>query len=387
MEIESLFFELLRVAIGRGRRLSRSPSDDEWEKIYRLCERHALTGIGYVGIGRVPCGQWPSGALTLKWTALSERIVSRNNRLNKCCMRICRNFERDGFFSCILKGQSNNRYYPTVCLDDGNTGRLGMYRMPGDVDVWVKPLSSCGRPISRVVKYVYRFAPGVKACYHHVDFPVMKDTEIEVHYRPAFLCSPLRNHRLQKWFDGYYASGDFERFSDFTIPDNGFNIVFQLVHIYKHLFEEGIGLRQMLDYYFVVVNYHDEAESRSVDADMYGGHAYGGLESLLKYLGLHRFASAVMYVLHEVFGLPEEYMLVPMDMKEGRFLLDEIMLAGNFGHYDDRIKKNETTAERAFRKLRRNFRFVRSYPEEVLCEPFFRVYHWMWRTLRLWRLE
>lgn len=32
-------------------------------------------------------------------------------------------------------------------------------------------------------------------------------------------------------------------------------------------------------------------------------------------------------------------------------------------------------------KLKRVMRLVRSYPEEALCEPVFRVYHLIWRIL------
>ncbi|WP_147344179.1 hypothetical protein [Prevotella sp. AM42-24] len=37
----------------------------------------------------------------------------------------------------------------------------------------------------------------------------------------------------------------------------------------------------------------------------------------LKYLGLWKFARAVMYVLHEALGLSEEKMIAPMDEKRG----------------------------------------------------------------------
>ena len=50
----------------------------------------------------------------------------------------------------------------------------------------------------------------------------------------------------------------------------------------------------------------------------------------LKYLGLWKFAGAVMYVLHEALGLSEEKMIAPMDEKRRKLLLAEILNGGNF---------------------------------------------------------
>ena len=107
-----------------------------------------------------------------------------------------------------------------------------------------------------------------------------------------------------------------------------------------------------------------------------------GIE-LMKSLKLYKFAGAVMWVLGEVFGLERELMYVEPDEKEGRFLLDEIMMAGNFGHYDPRFGdlKNESRGHKFVRKLKRNLRFVKSYPNEVIWEPVFRVWHFLWRKL------
>jgi hypothetical protein len=223
--------------------------------------------------------------------------------------------------------------------------------------------------------------------------------------------------------------------------------VFQLLHLYKHIFEEGIGLRQLLDYYFVVQNINDNdtqaepATIREHGSLRYGASAYdngnedkvqgtkykvqecknllnqraeasdlnslnseasaevlnqrGARLELFKKLGLKEFAGAVMYVMREVFAMPEERMLCKPDEKRGKKLLEEIMIGGNFGKFDDRYNWAETTngsmdyrgASYAFARLRHNFQFLRDYPSEVLWEPIFRVYHWVWRKFQLWKFE
>ena len=90
-----------------------------------------------------------------------------------------------------------------------------------------------------------------------------------------------------------------------------------------------------------------------------------------------------MYVLHEVFVLSEDRMIAPMDEREGRFLLAEIMRGGNFGQYDTRLgsKENEGKLHRYLRMSLRNLRFVKHYPTEALSEPLFRTWFALWKKI------
>ena len=145
---------------------------------------------------------------------------------------------------------------------------------------------------------------------------------------------------------------------------------FQLTHIFSHLMNEGIGLRQLVDYYYVLIS--DDLLLISVI-----------VQNDLKHLGLWKFSQAVMYVLHEVVGLSEDRMIAPMDEREGRFLLAEIMRGGNFGQYDDRMgsKVGESKIHRYFRMNLRNLRFVKHYPTEAVCEPVFRTWFAGWKFI------
>ena len=76
------------------------------------------------------------------------------------------------------------------------------------------------------------------------------------------------------------------------------------------------------------------------------------------------------------------WLLCEPNEKEGRQLLEEIMKGGNFGQYDTRdaeLKKGGMMKHGVW-KLKRMMRLVRSFPEEALCEPVFRVYHLFWRV-------
>ena len=239
-------------------------------------------------------------------------------------------------------------------------------RTPGDIDIYLEG----GR--KRIMQYVNKVCPNQVMRYHHVDFPVMK-TAIEVHFTPSYMFFPLHNSRMQKWFGKVMDLQCSNRvtlpdgYGEITVPTTSFNVIYILSHLYRHVFTEGIGLRQLLDYYFNIERCND-----------------GNIEILqreLKHLGLWKFAKAVMYVLHEVFGLSEDKMIAPMDDKEGKFLLDEIMRGGNFGQYDTRLgsKEDEGKLHRYLRMNLRNLRFVRHYPTEALSEPLFRTWFAVWK--------
>ena len=101
----------------------------------------------------------------------------------------------------------------------------------------------------------------------------------------------------------------------------------------------------------------------------------------LKYLGLWKFAGAVMYVLHETLGLSDEKMIAPMDEKRGKLLLAEILNGGNFGKHFTKYGHftQQGMAKKYFLKIWRNMHFVRYYPAEALSEPIFRTWHFFWR--------
>lgn len=198
---------------------------------------------------------------------------------------------------------------------------------------------------------------------------------VELHFFPCSMNNPIYHARLQKWFRRYadlqcsHIVGLPDGAGDIAIPTTAFNVVYQLTHLYHHFFDEGIGMRQIIDYYYIVNN-----DELLVVRDT--------LQRELKDLGLWKFAGAVMYVLHEALGLPEEKMIAPMDEKRGKLLLAEILEGGNFGRHFTKYGgfTHQSTGKKYFLKIWRNMHFVRYYPAEALSEPIFRTWHFFWRV-------
>lgn len=378
-KIDNLFFELLQVAIGNRDRLSQTPSVDEWREIYGVCKKQTLQGICLVGLQRLPSDQWPDRKLKLQWSGIANKIMMKNEVANQECSELADFLRRKGMNCCVIKGQSNLELY---------TDELKHYRTPGDIDILLRPDKdnlSVHEGIKQSILWCKKLSDrhhfSTHITYHHADIPWKGMLEVEAHYRATFLCSPMRNKRLQDWLEHneqwtknrlHITSNGKE--CEFPVPELSFNVIYQLLHIYKHLFESGIGLRQILDYYMVLRAWSGKKDGTDV-------------MSLIHDFGMDKFVPAVMFIMKEVFLMPDDYLLCQPDKTEGQYLLNEIMRAGNFGHYDDRLDgdKGLGTTDHAIRKTRRNMSMILHYPEEVMWEPLFRIYHWMWRTMKLWK--
>ena len=373
---QKIFFDFLRFCIGSAKEIPDSLKEVDWKELYAIAQKQALLGVLFHGIQRLPKELAPEQKLLMQWMVMAEMIRKQNIKLFQDSVKVCQNFENEGFANCILKGQGNALLYPDPYM-----------RTPGDIDIYL----SGGR--KKIMKYVDRVCPNQVMRYHHVDFPVMK-TAIEVHFTPSYMFFPIHNSRMQKWFKEVMGEQCNHRVSlpdgygEIHVPQVSFNVIYILSHLYRHIFTEGIGLRQLLDYYFVLVKWHTDLtnltdSNKSLPQMTQINTDLDALRHKLKYLGLWKFAQAVMFVMKEVFGLSEDRMIVPMDEREGRFLLDEIMRGGNFGQYDDRMgsKVGESKIHRYFRMNLRNLRFVKHYPTEALSEPLFRTWFALWKKI------
>ena len=355
---QRIFFDFLQFCIGSVAEIPASVKDADWKRLYAIAKKQALIGVLFHGIQQLPKEMAPGADLLMQWMGMAQKIRQQNMRLFADSAKVCQDFKQEGFRCCILKGQGNALLYPDPYM-----------RTPGDIDIYVEG----GR--KRVMQYVNKVCPNQVMRYHHVDFPVMK-TPVEVHFTPSYMYFPLHNRRMQKWFhqvmdlqcSNVVALPD--GCGEITVPTGTFNVIYILSHLYRHVFSEGIGLRQLLDYYFVLTN-TDCTENTEVYS----------LSQELKHLGLWKFAGAVMWVLHEVFGLPEDKMIASVNEKEGRFLLEEVIRGGNFGQYDTLLgsKKGEGKMHRYLRMNLRNLRFVKHYPTEALSEPLFRTWFAVWK--------
>ena len=360
----SAIFLFLNYCFGKKVDMSMVVAKIDWRQLYTFASRQALLGFCFDGIERLTkefseeLKQNPMGRdLLMIWMGAAQQIRRQNMKVNAVAGKLYSKFREDGLRCCILKGQGNALMYPNPYS-----------RTPGDMDVWV---NASREEITEYAKKHFEIGDDIR--FHHLETS-FDGVPVELHFFPGIMNNPIYNVRLQKWVK---RNADLQcsnvvslpdGIGEIAIPTTAFNVVYQLTHLYHHFFDEGIGMRQIIDYYYVVNN-----DELLVIRDT--------LQKELKYLGLWKFAGAVMYVLHEALGLSGEKMIAPMDEKRGKLLLAEILNGGNFGKHFTKYGHftQQGMAKKYFLKIWRNMHFVRYYPAEALSEPIFRTWHFFWR--------
>ena len=351
--MQETFVKLIQIAIGKRSQLDTTPTADEWQALFDEAQRQTLAGVLYPAVEILPKHQRPPRHIFLSWFSLKEAIVDHNKKMDHNCVWVAERFKKVGFRNVILKGQGNALLYPTPGL-----------RQAGDIDIWLEGKRK------DIIEYVRRFFPKQRVQWIEVEFPIKKDTVIEVHTTPGFMSCPTDNRRLQRYFKERQQEMIENKVAldkgEISIPTLEVNLVFQLTHIYRHLFNEGIGLRQLMDYYYLLQNEGAKALLPQIRKET-------------KRLHMTRFCRALMWVLGEVFLLERELMVMEPDEQEGRFLLREIMLAGNFGLLDERNIHKASKWGNFWQITNRNWRFVTHYPREVIWNPIYRLWQFGWR--------
>lgn len=359
-----MIFAFLKYCLGNKVDINNIVVDINWQQLYTFASKQSLLGFCFDGIERLTkdfseeLKQNPMGRdLLMTWMGAAQQIRRQNMKVNAVAGKLFSMLREDGFRCCILKGQGNALMYPNPYS-----------RTPGDIDVWV---NASRKEITEYAKCHFKLEDDIR--FHHLE-TTLDGVPVELHFFPGIMNNPLYNARLQKWFK---RNADLQCSNVFSLPDaigeiaiptTAFNVIYQLTHLYHHFFDEGIGMRQIIDYYYVVNN-----DELLVIRDT--------LQRELKYLGLWKFAGAVMYVLHEALGLSEEKMIAPIDEKRGKLLLAEILNGGNFGRHFTKYGgfTHQSMGKKYFLKIWRNMHFVRFYPAEALSEPIFRTWHFFWR--------
>ncbi len=454
------FSAFLKYCLGYKENMSKIVAGMNWQELYSFASKQALLGLCFDGIERLgkeypeelrlnPIGR----ELLMTWMGKAQQIRRQNMKVNAVASKLFAMLRVDGMRCCILKGQGNALMYPNPYS-----------RTPGDIDVWIDASRE------RIMEYAQKkFELGDDIRLQHLETS-LDDVPVELHFFPCSMNNILYHARLQKWFrrnadlQCSHIVGLPDGAGDIAIPTTAFNVIYQLTHLYHHFFDEGIGMRQIIDYFLVVNDFSKNVfldtdfsnhpvplskegstfspspsssgsgdvtapsrcseplrskvggaskpspdcagwdrrgvsgDTSSVSCSSASGSSIISVRSAfttdssastaldvvqreLKYLGLWKFAGAVMYVLKEVLGLSEDKMIVPMDEKRGRLLLAEILDGGNFGRHFTRYAgfTHQSMGKKYFLKIWRNMHFVRYYPAEALCEPLFRTWHFFWR--------
>ena len=294
------------------------------------------------GIEKLPKEQRPPQELLLQWIGIVQMIEQTVIQHQKRTKELTELFKGEGYNTCILKGVGMAIFYPNP-----------LARQCGDIDVWT---DGDRKEVMLWLRSKYKID---EVRWHHADAAIFEDVQTEIHFHATWLFNPWRNRRLQHWMEKNGLPCMKSTGYGFNIPSVEFNAIYSLIHSFHHLLECGIGFRHVVDYFYVLRQVQDASLKVQV-------------VQVLKRFGLEKFAGAIMYVLREVCDAPQELLLCEPNVKEGKFLLGEIMAAGNFGHQ----RKGEAISTNS---PKRYWVMMKHYPSEVLWQIPWKVWHWCWR--------
>lgn len=321
------------------------PQVQDWQTVYNFAEKQQIIGV----CSPTPYSVRVDQEVLFQWIGDEQQIRTQNNVLNKRIEELSQILNEAGFSFCLLKGQGNAEMYPDPGL-----------RCAGDIDVWIDADKKS------VIGFVKKRFPDVEQTFKHIKFPVFDDVDVDVHTTPLRLYYPSHKRELKKWI---HQRKD-EQFAhiislssnslNVSVPTARFNVVYQMGHILIHLLDEGIGLRHMIDYYYVLrtLGRLSDAEKHEITEEW-------------QRFGMLRLATGVMWVEKEILGLPEGYLIVEPNAKIGNIVLSEMLEGGNFGHFGSVQRLKDTYFAFRFAKAVHLMKIASLFPGEAI----FRLIH------------
>lgn len=380
--MNSKIYRLLQFAIGNIDEFTFHLTNKEWNELLQECKLQKVVAIVFSGIQKLPEDQMPSPDLYDKWQKVALMENERWKKVTEICRKTCETHDKNGYDSCVLK----------PCCE---------YSDPRDVDIlcWSKDKKDGQRNIIEYVNFQY------VASTHHIKPKMVRnfiDIEagnipVEVRFKSDYLNCPWYNNRFEAWvremverarppespcvggLDEVRGEG-LERPSKSPcigrlaeLPDEFF-VVYQLLHLYRKLFCEGIRLGHLLEYYYTLREFGDKRlEGRDGSEEVRDLRLE--VMHVIERLGMKKFAGSVMYVLQTVFAMPDEYLICKPNNRNGSFVLNITMMAGEYTRYIERTRtlKHLGRIGHHLYWLKRNRPFITQYPAEMFFELYKRM--------------
>lgn len=328
--------------------------DVNWKGFFTFCRNQAILGIGLACLDKLKKHYGDSLVipqnLLFKWIGIVEQIKAKNLLLNERTRELTEYIANKGKRSCILKGQGNASMYPDPLL-----------RTSGDIDVWVEGTKK------DVVDFVHKDYPQINVEYHHMQYPVFEDVEVEVHYYPSFCYNKWHNKRLLQYFkdesEKQFNNSTGQGYNAPTVP---FNLVFQLSHMMRHFFTQGIGLRHAIDYYYLLNQEISDSDKLEI-------------VSVMKRCGMYKFFCAMLWIECELFGLSKNTDIAPGNKNAGMIVLNEMLKGGNFGHSYRHNSENIVVAYVS--QILYNMQYIIEFPSEPISRPFTLIWDYVKKRL------
>ena len=337
----SLFNELLKVSLGTRDKLSRVPALHEWTALLNEARHKSVAAVLSYGIEKLPEEQKPSEAAWQHWLESRHNAEAMYNHHLKRARELSERFREAGFKCCVLKGVGIAQLYPDPA-----------WRKCGDVDLWLAGSRK------EAMKWMAAEGRVGHIMWHNVHAVLPPDLSSDVLFHPTWLYKPSHNRPLQRFFNRNMAAQmEVDESLGIAYPSARFNAVYTLSHIFRHFLSEGSGIRHIIDYFYIL---------KALKAD-----EREWVMKQIRRIGIAKFAGAIMWVMKDVCGAPDEMLLCKPDKKEGTFFLEENARPGTH-HTSGSLRKSRSRDHAR--------RVSLHYPGETFWIRPWKRWHKWWRT-------
>lgn len=279
----------------------------DYQKMMRMAEEQAVQGLLLDGIAKLPKEMAPPLPLLLKLTGVvCQQIKNINRRHIDVIGKIAATLDDAGIKAVFMKGQTTGRRWPAP-----------LHRTPGDIDFLVgkedylktlDALESIGR-VDRTLRH------------EHHGMALVDGVQIEPHYKIHNYQCPWTDRRMSG-LANYVLQNDNGKA---IIGGHGVNVlpatfesVFLISHIVNHIYEEGLGLRQLVDYAMLLRH-----EYNNIDWERHG--------QWLKAVSMTRAWRIVACLCQDYLGAERHWEFKAKEHERAGRLMKDVMAVGNFG--------------------------------------------------------
>lgn len=304
-----MIFELIQVAFGYRQQLSRQLLPEEWRDVYDQATKQAVVGTVFDGIQKLPKEQWPPQSVKFEWIGQTEQIRQQNRKVNAVLKELAMLFNDNHIRYAVVKGQIVGSYYSDP-----------QSRQAGDIDYYVEEqdFERAKHLIEKEWGVTFEETEG----HHHIEYGY-KGVLFEQHHTLIKLYDKEKNEYWGSLMKDAYETLEIDGVAVSVLPPT-LHSLYIFLHLYHHLLELGVGLRQFCDWAAIL-----HTCNQTIDRDAIRRH--------LEALGTERAYRACGCLLIDYLGLPKDDFAYEVDCDDKQYaerILDVVMYRGNMGHYN-----------------------------------------------------
>lgn len=316
--IEQLFLELLQVSLGTRDKLSRNPDEAEWGHIFELAEIQTVSGILVDGIDKLPNIQRPPINLLLEWIGITQ-IIECQYQLHKTIAKKTYDcLKAANLDVAFMKGLVCGARYPHP-----------EHRQCGDIDFVV-----ADKDFYKALNKLEEIGTVDRELVHeHHGMIYVGDVNLEPHYKVHNYQNPKVDNAMQDIFDEVFPQSLVEvNLGELKLPafPSAFECALLVGHMVNHVYAEGLGMRQVVDFMMFLQKEHEIIKS-----DDCRRH--------LKLIRMERAFRIFACLCEDALGMSHELLGLRYSFKEKKYankLLADILKVGNFGRGADYLGQN-----------------------------------------------